>query len=107
VTIYLPFLGWSYCWYDTQISLADLTRMKSCPVMLEQLYSHDPVAKASLVGIESTVCRSVWCLDIRLSIAVMSWYGDMWVLNYRSSTDKSVYNFVLIHPVVFVIFNTN
>jgi len=107
VTGYLPFRVWSDCRSDTQSPLADLTQVKVCPEMLERLYSHDSVTKTSLVGIGSKVCRSVWRLDIRRSIAVMSWYSDMWVLNKRRSTDKSAYNLVLIHPVVFVIINTN
>lgn len=65
------------------------------------------VVKASLLGIGSTVCRSVWRLDIRRPIADTPWYSDMWVLNKRRSAGKSAYNFVLIHPVVFVTINTN
>jgi hypothetical protein len=107
VTGYLPFRVWSDCRSDTQSSLADLTQVEFCPGMLERLYTLDPVAKTSLVGIGSNVCRSVWRLDIRRSIAVMFWYSDMWVLNKRRNTDKSAYNLVLIHPVVFVVINTN
>lgn len=93
--------------FDTLSPQADLTQMEFCPGMLERLYSHNSVAKASLVGIGSRVCKIVWRLDIRRSIAVMPWYSDMWFLNKRRSTDKSAYNFVLIHPVVFVIISTN
>ena len=107
MTVYLPFRFWSDGRFDTLSPLADLTQAEFCPGMLERLYSHETLAKASLVGIGSTVCRSVWRLDIRRSIAVMPWYSDVWVLSKRRTADKSAYNFVLIHPVVFVIINTN
>jgi len=73
---YLPFRVWSDGRSDTPRLLADLTQVEFCPGMLERLYSHDSVAKACLVGIGSTVCRSVWRLGIRRSIAVTPWNSD-------------------------------
>ena len=71
MTGYLPFRVWYDSRSGTPSPLADLTQ-----VLLERLCSHDAVAKACLLGIGSAVCRCVWRLIIRRSIAVMPWYSD-------------------------------